>query len=105
MTKSIVVLNGPNLNMLGSREPEHYGSTSLKDIESLCLERAAAHGLEVTFRQTNHEGDLVDWLQEAERTADGVVLNPAAYTHTSVALQDAVRAMEIPVIEIHLSNI
>ena len=105
MSKSIVVLNGPNLNLLGSRETEQYGTASLADIEALCRERAAHHGLELTFKQTNHEGDLVDWLQEAGRKADGVVINPAGYTHTSVALQDAVRAIEIPVIELHVSNI
>jgi 3-dehydroquinate dehydratase-2 len=95
-------LNGPNLNLLGSREPEVYGHATLADIESAV--RARAGGAEVIFRQTNHEGVLVDWLQDARTDADVVLLNAGAYTHTSVAILDAVRAINIPVIEIHLSN-
>ena len=102
---TILVLNGPNLNLLGVREPQTYGRETLADIEEACLERGAVLGLEVDFRQTNHEGQLVDWIQEARETADGIVINAAGYTHTSVAVRDALVASELPVIEVHLSNI
>ncbi len=102
---TILVLNGPNLNLLGVREPETYGRETLADIEELCLERAAALGLAIDFRQSNHEGQLVDWIQEARQTADGIVLNAGAYTHTSIAILDALRSADVPVIEVHLSNI
>jgi 3-dehydroquinate dehydratase-2 len=102
---TILVLNGPNLNLLGVREPQTYGRETLADIEEACLERGAALELEVDFRQSNHEGQLVDWIQEARETADGIVINAAAYTHTSVAIRDALVASELPVIEVHLSNI
>lgn len=104
MAKPIYVLNGPNLNLLGTREPEFYGTTTLEDIKRMSIARAAVHGLTVEFRQTNREGELVDWLQEAGQKASGVVLNGAAYTHTSVALYDAIKAIDVPVIEVHLSN-
>lgn len=102
---TVYVLNGPNLNLLGSRETAVYGSTTLADIEKLCVDAAKRHGYGISFRQSNHEGELVDWLHEAKDKAAGVVINPGAYTHTSVALHDAVRGIGIPVIEVHLSNI
>ena len=102
---TILILNGPNLNLLGVREPQVYGSETLADIEEACLERANSLGLEIEFRQSNHEGQLVDWIQEARESADGIILNAGALTHTSVALLDALSAAELPVIEVHLSNI
>ena len=106
MTRRILVLNGPNLNLLGTREPEVYGTATLADVEQLCAERAAQHGLEVSCRQTNHEGGLVDALHEAGADPDvlGCVLNAGAYTHTSVALLDAVKATGLPTVEVHISN-
>lgn len=106
MARRILVLNGPNLNLLGTREPDIYGTTTLADVEALCAERAAAHGLEVTFLQSNHEGGLLDALHEAGAAGDvvGVVLNAAAYTHTSLALLDAIKATQLRVIEVHISN-
>jgi 3-dehydroquinate dehydratase-2 len=106
MPKTIYVLNGPNLNLLGTREPTIYGRATLADVEKLCRARAKAHGFAVEFRQSNHEGVIVDWLQEARaKKAVGVVLNPAAYTTTSIAFLDTILAIEIPVIEVHISNI
>lgn len=105
MTTRIFVLNGPNLNMLGRREPGIYGAKTLEDIEADCQVAGKRLGLAVDFRQTNIEGVLVDWIQEAADKADGIVINPGAYTHTSVAIQDAIRAGGKPVIEVHLSNI
>ena len=101
----VFILNGPNLNLLGVREPSIYGRDTLGDIEERCTARAAALGLEIDFRQTNHEGQLVDWIQEARESADGIILNAGALTHTSVALLDALSAAGLPVIEVHLSNI
>ncbi len=101
----ILFLNGPNLNLLGQREPEVYGRMTLADIETKVRERAARTGTEIDFRQSNLEGELVAWIQEAKGKFDAVVLNAAAYTHTSVALRDAISAVGIPTIEIHLSNI
>lgn len=103
--KSILVLNGPNLNMLGVRQPELYGRESLDDIGRACAARGKALGLAVDFRQSNHEGELVTWIQQARGRAAGIVINPAAYGHTSVALLDALLVAELPVIEVHLSNI
>lgn len=106
MAKPVYVLNGPNLNMLGKREPGIYGGKSLADIETDCREAAAGLGLSVEFRQSNHEGALVDWIQQAGEDAAGVIINPGAYGHTSIALHDAIRAVSpLPVIEVHLSNI
>ena len=104
MAKPIHILNGPNLNLLGSREPEIYGSLSLADIEKACAEHARDLGFALEFRQSNHEGFLIDWLHDANVNASAVVFNPGAFTHTSVALHDAVRAIEPPVIEVHLSQ-
>ena len=101
----VFVLNGPNLNLLGEREPEVYGTTTLADIEKMVKRRAEDLRTEVEFRQTNHEGVLVDWLQESRGHADGVVLNPAALSHYSLAVKDAVVACGLPVVEVHLSNI
>jgi 3-dehydroquinate dehydratase II len=102
---TVFILNGPNLNLLGVRDPAVYGHDTLADIEARCLARAAALDLLVEFRQTNHEGQLVDWIQEARAAADAIVLNAGALTHTSVAVLDALHAAELPVIEVHLSNI
>jgi 3-dehydroquinate dehydratase-2 len=104
MVKPIFVLNGPNLNLLGTREPEIYGHTTLSDVESLCRDCAAREGLQVDFRQTNHEGVLVDWVQEGRTASAGLILNAGAYTHTSVALHDALKAFNLPSIEVHISN-
>lgn len=105
MAIPVFILNGPNLNLLGSREPGIYGSTSLSDIEKECRSAAGALDLSIEFRQTNHEGVLVDWIQEAANAAKGIVINPGAYTHTSITLYDAIRAVRLPVIEVHISNI
>ena len=106
MAKTIYVLNGPNLNSLGSREPEKYGRSTLKDVEKLCRKTAERVGLEVDFRQTNREGELVDWFHEAKaKKAVGVVINPAGYTTTSVAILDAIFAVQIPTVEVHITNI
>jgi 3-dehydroquinate dehydratase-2 len=101
----VFILNGPNLNLLGVREPATYGYDTLADVEQRCLARAVALGLTIEFRQTNHEGQLVDWIQEARESADGIILNAGALTHTSVAVLDALNAADLPVIEVHLSNI
>ncbi|HEV2651502.1 MAG TPA: type II 3-dehydroquinate dehydratase, partial [Rhizomicrobium sp.] len=100
----IYVLNGPTLNLLGTREPEIYGRTTLKQIEQMVTARAKTHGLSIVFRQSNHEGELVDWIQEARTSGGGVILNGAAYTHTSIAIYDALKALDLPIIEVHLSN-
>ena len=107
---TVLVLNGPNLNLLGTRKPEVYGSTTLADVESRCREEAGKLGLDLEFRQSNHEGQLIDWLHECGAqvragTSIGAVFNPGAYTHTSVALHDAIEGASVPVIEIHISNV
>jgi 3-dehydroquinate dehydratase-2 len=104
MTKIITILNGPNLNMLGTREPEIYGNTTLAEIEQQCAAAAKQRGYDMVFRQSNHEGELIDWVQEAGRTSAAIIINAAGYTHTSVALHDALKMVKIPVIEVHLSN-
>ena len=101
----LLVLNGPNLNLLGTREPEIYGSDTLDDVRSRTEARAAGHGLAVDFRQSNHEGELVDWIQEARTSHAGILINPAAYSHTSVAIRDALSAVGRPIVEVHISNI
>ncbi len=105
MAVPVLVLNGPNLNLLGSREPGVYGAQTLADIERDCVAAGKNLGLAVDFRQSNHEGTLVDWIQQAMGTARGIIINPGAYSHTSVAIHDAIRAAGLPVIEVHLSNI
>jgi 3-dehydroquinate dehydratase II len=106
MAKSVYVLNGPNLNLLGTREPQTYGHATLKDLERLCRDRAMLHKLDLEFRQSNHEGDLIDWIHEAgAKKAAGIVLNAGGLTHTSVSIRDAVASVSIPVVEVHISNI
>jgi len=104
MSKPIYVLSGPNLNLLGEREPEIYGTTTLEDIRGLCESRASSRGRQVVFRQSNHEGELIDWVQEARQAACALVINPAGYGHTSIALLDALKTLSIPIVECHLSN-
>lgn len=101
----ILVLNGPNLNMLGKREPEIYGSASLQDIETLCEKTADTLGLEISCQQSNAENDLIDAIQQADDRFDGLILNAAAYTHTSVAIHDALKTLTLPIVELHISNI
>ena len=105
MTNRIHILNGPNLNLLGEREPDIYGVSSLKDIENNLVAFANRNEAEVIFRQTNHEGELIELIHEAGKNGDGVIINPAGYTHTSIALYDALLALNIPIIEVHISNI
>lgn len=105
MVKTIFVLNGPNLNLLGKREPEIYGTETLEDVRMRTEARAQHLGLAIDFRQSNNEGQLVDWVQEAREVADAIIMNAAGLTHTSVALLDALQAAELPVVEVHLSNI
>jgi 3-dehydroquinate dehydratase II len=103
--QKILFLNGPNLNMLGTREPGIYGTDTLAEVERRCAGRAEEAGLSVDFRQSNSESDLVDWIQEAREGHAGIVINPAAYTHSSIAIMDALAMLDIPIIELHLSNI
>jgi 3-dehydroquinate dehydratase II len=106
MSDTVYVINGPNLNLLGTREPEKYGRATLADVEALCREAARRHGLAVEFRQSNREGEIVDWIQEAGRSkAVGIVLNAAAYSHTSIAILDAIAAAPVPTVEVHITNI
>ena len=102
---TVVVLNGPNLNLLGEREPEVYGHETLADVEALCRKAASLAGLAVDFRQSNHEGVLVDWVHELRESAAGIVVNAGAYTHTSIALRDALVTVPGPVVEVHLTNV
>lgn len=104
MTRPIFILNGPNLNRLGAREPDIYGAATLDDVRAACHAKAEALGAAIDFRQTNHEGELVDWVQEAADAAAALVINPAAYGHTSIALHDALKLVAAPIVEVHLSN-
>jgi 3-dehydroquinate dehydratase-2 len=104
MPKPIYVLSGPNLNLLGAREPEIYGRDTLEDVRRRCETRARTLGREIVFRQSNHEGQLIDWIQEAREKGSAIVINPAGYGHTSIAILDALKAAELPVVECHLSN-
>jgi 3-dehydroquinate dehydratase-2 len=105
VAKRVMILNGPNLNLLGTREPHIYGSTSLKQIEASCRAFAEANGLALAFYQSNHEGQLIDWIQSAREDADAIVINPAGFTFTSIALMDALKMFSGPIIELHISNI
>lgn len=104
-TRHILVINGPNLNMLGTRQPEVYGTTTLEDIKASCLAAGKENGVSVDFRQSNHEGEIIDWIQGSKGKFQGLIINAGAFSHTSVALLDALLACELPVIEVHLSNI
>lgn len=105
MAPRILVLNGPNVNLLGTREPSVYGKTTFAELETMCRDRAAKLGLELDFRQSNHEGQIVDWIQDARTTARGIVINPGGLTHSSVSILDALLAIGLPTIEVHLTNI
>jgi 3-dehydroquinate dehydratase-2 len=106
MSDTVYVINGPNLNLLGTREPEKYGRATLADVENLCRETANKHGLAVEFRQSNSEGEIIDFIHQAGKTkAAGIIINPAAYTHTSIAIMDAILAAQVPTIEVHITNI
>lgn len=102
--KTILILNGPNLNMLGLREPEIYGHETLSDIRGMCENRGSQLDCEIVFRQSNHEGELVTWIQEARGKFDGLIINAGAYTHTSVAIHDALRLLDMPIVEVHISD-
>jgi 3-dehydroquinate dehydratase-2 len=103
--RSVYVLNGPNLNLLGKREPDIYGRTTLLEVEERCRSACSRLGLDLVFRQSNHEGQLVDWVHEARERASGIVINPAGYSFTSVALLDALKASDLPIVEVHITNI
>lgn len=105
MAKTVFILNGPNLNLLGTREPEIYGAATLQDVQALCEKEAASLSIKIDFRQSNIEGELIGWVQEARDKADGLIINAGGYTHTSVALHDALKAYSKPAFEVHISNI
>jgi 3-dehydroquinate dehydratase-2 len=104
MSKPVLILNGPNLNLLGTREPHIYGSATLADVEKMCQARAKQRGVAISFRQSNSEAQIVEWIHEGINGADGIIINPAAYTHTSVAILDALNMVKAPIIELHISN-
>lgn len=104
MSQPILILNGPNLNRLGTRQPEIYGSASLKDVEAMCAKRATARGHTISFHQSNREYEIIDWIHDGIDNAAGIIINPAAFTHTSVAILDALNMFENPIIELHISN-
>jgi 3-dehydroquinate dehydratase II len=103
--KRLMILNGPNLNLLGVREPHIYGTTTLAQVQESCEAHAKGLGLSLSFHQSNHEGEIVDWIQQARQSADAIIINPAAYSFTSIAIVDAIKAFEGPVMEVHISNI
>ena len=105
MSRLVYVLNGPNLNLLGKRQPAIYGHETLADVESECRRVAGEHGLDIRFHQSNREYEIIDWIHEARETAGGIVINPAAFTHTSVAILDALKTCDFPIIEVHISNV
>ena len=105
MKKIIYILNGPNLNLLGEREPEIYGSESIDDIQKLTEQYAKSKNTDIIFKQTNHEGELIEMIQDARKKSDGLIINPAGYTHTSIAIYDALLSLDVPIIEVHISNI
>jgi len=105
MRPKIVILNGPNLNLLGQRQPEIYGRDTLADVEANCRQLAETVGLDLDFKQSNHEGQLIDWIHEARTGAAGLIINPGAYTHTSIAIMDAMKTCEFPILEVHISNV
>ena len=102
--RTILILNGPNLNMLGVREPDVYGTQTLQDVKILCVERAGEHVLSVDFKQTNHEGQMIDWIHEARGNVVGLIINAGAWTHTSVAIHDALKLIDAPIVEVHISD-
>jgi 3-dehydroquinate dehydratase II len=104
VSKPILILNGPNLNLLGTREPHIYGSTTLAEVEEMCRRRAEKRGLTIVFRQSNSEAEIIDWIQGGINSAEGIIINPAAFTHTSVAILDALSMVKHPIIELHISN-
>ena len=104
MTKPVFILNGPNLNLLGTREPHIYGTTTLAEVEEMCRARAKEHGLEIVFHQSNSEAEIIDWIHDAINDASGIIINPAAFTHTSLAILDALNMVKHPIIELHISN-
>ncbi len=104
MTKPVLILNGPNLNLLGTREPQIYGSTTLKEVEAMCRARAKKRGLTIDFHQSNSETEIIEWIHGAIKGASGIIINPAAFTHTSVAILDALNMVKAPIIELHISN-
>jgi 3-dehydroquinate dehydratase-2 len=105
MSRVVYVLNGPNLNLLGKRQPEIYGRETLADVEADCRRAASEHGLEIVFHQSNREYEIIDWIHESRERAGGIVINPAAFTHTSVAILDALKTCEFPILEVHISNV
>ena len=104
MTKPVFILNGPNLNLLGTREPHIYGTTTLAEVEEMCMARAKDHGLEIVFHQSNSEAEIIDWIHDAINDASGIIINPAAFTHTSLAILDALNMVKQPILELHISN-
>ena len=105
MSKTVFILNGPNLNLLGKRQPEIYGSDTLADVENQCREIGTRHGIDIDLRQSNHEGQIIDWIHEAREHAAGIIINPGAFTHTSIAILDALNTFDGPVLEVHISNV